>query len=475
MSSLSYMVFSLNFEKLPCFSKIFLDFLYSENNLFRERFPANDPKNFVGDYLLQRAKTFVGRNELSELIKRSCSSFNLSSKQIFYLLRISLQNSVIVYTSCFPGFLAGPMVNFLKAYSVITLVKQLSQKFPEMFFIPLLWVDDDCIGSSDSKCIYSYDTFYNLLHFKGLSIKKHNKRISISNVFFDKTINEVISFFLKVNQIDRIEPGLSSFLKDTYYAGNSWCNAFIESVNYFFGEMGLLFIKGSFAREISIFSELVRKEISLLGFTYKLVERNLETLKKFDYSFKTKAKIPNLQFHRGNEIAQIKYLLDSKEFIVSGQILSTIDFMKLAVSFSDLFSPNSILKPVFQNFVMPSVAYVASPSEIGYYLLLREVFENFNVFFPLIVPRYSSTIICQRDLDKLKINFQSFIKKLKDTYIRTNAINDSIANLLFPKKNLQERLITPFYFLTVLGKDNLKIFFEKLASCPKDQHQIIFI
>lgn len=469
------MVFSLSFERLPGFSKIFLDFLYSDNNFFRERFPANNQNNFAGDYLFQRAKTFEKRNTLLELIKGSCSSFKLSSKQDYFLSQLSLQNSVIVYTSCFPGFLCGPMINFLKAYSVVALVEQLSLKLPEIFFIPLCWVDDDSIGSSDSKGIYSFDTFYNLRHYKGLSTKKGNKRISISDVFFDKTIYEVITIFQTVSQIDKTEPELSSFLNKTYYVGNSWYDAFIKSINYFFGEMGLLFVKGSLARKNSLFSELVRKEISLLGLSYELVKRNLEILKKFGYSLKTKAKIPNLQFHRGNQIVQIRHLTDSEEFLVSNQILSSFDFTKLALLNPDLFSPNSILKPVFQNFIMPSVAYIASPSEIGYYLLLREVFENFNVFFPLIVPRYSSTIICQRDLDKLEINSQSFLRKLKDNKIAFNSLKDSIANLLFPKKNLQERLITPFYFLAVIGVENLKILFEELKSCPKDQHHFILV
>jgi hypothetical protein len=59
----------------------------------------------------------------------------------------------------------------------------------------------------------------------------------------------------------------------------------------------------------------------------------------------------------------------------------------------EAFSPNALLRPLYQDALLPTAAYVAGPSEIAYYAQLLPVYERFGMQMPLIYPRKTVTLI----------------------------------------------------------------------------------
>lgn len=68
----------------------------------------------------------------------------------------------------------------------------------------------------------------------------------------------------------------------------------------------------------------------------------------------------------------------------------------LANHYPERFSPNVVLRPVYQEFLLPNLAYVGGPGEISYWLQLSKVFERYEVPFPLLVPRLSAVVLDAR-------------------------------------------------------------------------------
>lgn len=65
-------------------------------------------------------------------------------------------------------------------------------------------------------------------------------------------------------------------------------------------------------------------------------------------------------------------------------------------------SPNALLRPVFQEKVLPNIAYIGGNAEIMYWLEMPKVFEKFGVEFPLLVPRNSMLFLRKKTLDKIE-------------------------------------------------------------------------
>lgn len=106
-----------------------------------------------------------------------------------------------------------------------------------------------------------------------------------------------------------------------------------------------------------------------------------------------------------------------------GQTWSTAEMESLIERHPEYLSPNVITRPIFQEQLLPNVAYFGGPSEVGYWLQLRAGFEAAEAFFPVVLPRNSAFWISgtvRRKMQQLDLDPQDFFQKidvLKARYI----------------------------------------------------------
>ena len=73
------------------------------------------------------------------------------------------------------------------------------------------------------------------------------------------------------------------------------------------------------------------------------------------------------------------------------------------------FSPNVVLRPLYQETILPNLAYFGGPSELIYWLQLKPVFDHFKTAFPILMPRNFALIVAphqKRKWDKTGIEFK---------------------------------------------------------------------
>ena len=85
--------------------------------------------------------------------------------------------------------------------------------------------------------------------------------------------------------------------------------------------------------------------------------------------------------------------LRDAEFAVGDTAVSPDAMTRLVREQPETFSPNVLLRPIVQDTLFPTVAYVSGPNELGYLGQLRDVYEQFDVPMPLIYPRLSATVL----------------------------------------------------------------------------------
>jgi uncharacterized protein YllA (UPF0747 family) len=164
----------------------------------------------------------------------------------------------------------------------------------------------------------------------------------------------------------------------------------------------------------------------------------------------------------------------------------------LAQSAPEQFSVNVLLRPVAQDFLLPTVSYIAGPGEVAYFAQLQPVYDHFEVPMPLIFPRASITLIepkIQKLFDKFEIEFASMFKPPDELYrrIMKNNSADGAAEiaqfeidlerwrtqLAAAAERVDRNLISAVNTMVEKMKSHLSLYEQKLLQSTKQRDQVI--
>ncbi|MBL0103899.1 MAG: bacillithiol biosynthesis BshC [Bacteroidetes bacterium] len=122
----------------------------------------------------------------------------------------------------------------------------------------------------------------------------------------------------------------------------------------------------------------------------------------------------NLFYIDGNTRNRIVASSDGFEVLNTNIKFSKEEIISRLKNFPELFSPNVILRPLYQETVLPNVAYIGGPAEVAYWLELKSVFELHGVSYPVLMLRNCAMIVeasvAQR-IEKLKLEIVDFFAK----------------------------------------------------------------
>ena len=108
--------------------------------------------------------------------------------------------------------------------------------------------------------------------------------------------------------------------------------------------------------------------------------------------------------------------------VVNTELIFTREEMRRELhTHPDRFSPNVVLRPLYQELILPNLAYVGGGGEIAYWLERKTQFEHFRINFPMLVRRHSVLWVDKssaRKLEKLKLDIRDFLHKDLETIIK---------------------------------------------------------
>ncbi|MEI7907540.1 MAG: bacillithiol biosynthesis BshC [Bacteroidota bacterium] len=106
------------------------------------------------------------------------------------------------------------------------------------------------------------------------------------------------------------------------------------------------------------------------------------------------------------------------------------ELLSIASTTPEQLSPNVVMRPLCQDTLLPTVAYIGGPGEISYFAQLKPVYEYFNVTMPIIYPRASVTLMEEKiqkvmekyslDLEELFGDVESILAKVSEQVSEVN-------------------------------------------------------
>lgn len=369
-------------------NKLCFDYLNKNTNLesFYNRFPSIE--NF-GAQITEKQNNYTNREVLVEGLKQQYSTTKLSTLASTNLELLAQPNSFTVTTGHQLVALGGPLYTLYKTISVIKLTKQLAQKYPEYNFIPVFWLASEDHDFEEIQSTYAFGST--------LKIKNANSGGPVgrfSTELYSEVLKELPSIFgntQKANQALQLIQ--KAFAKPTL------SDAFIDLITNLFSDYGLLVIDGDNEAFKKAYLPFMKREI-FEGLGETTIQQQINKLGELGYSAQVNPR-PINHFYLGEkgEFRERIIANDSNFSINNTSLEFTRESLEQElVNFPERFSPNAVLRPLYQEVILPNVAYIGGAAEVAYWLELKELFNSMQVTMPIVMMRNSVTFLPAKQL-----------------------------------------------------------------------------
>lgn len=314
------------------------------------------------------------RSTLVKSLQNQYVGINLHDAVAKNLSALESENTFTVTTGHQLSLLTGPLYFVIKIIHVIKMAEELNQKYPNQHFVPVYWMATE---DHDFEEVQSMNMFH-----KDLSVEYNQSgavgRFNIDAL--DEFKSTIKSFFREEQQAQIVD------LLDAY-SGSNLTEATRNLVNKLFEEHGLIIVDGDDIELKRNFSGIVKKEL-IEGFSEKAVIATNSSLEKEDLKIQIHARPINLFYLKDGIRERIQR--QGNAFFVEGVgTLSQEEILTELENHPERFSPNVVLRPLYQEVILPNLAYVGGAGEISYWLQLGKVFEEVSIVYPLIQVRNS--------------------------------------------------------------------------------------
>jgi bacillithiol synthase len=414
-------------EKIPfaetnAFTSFFLDYIGQHPQLkkFHGRFP--EIGNFK-DQLTEKSTSFPKQNRevLVAALQEQYKNYTITDPVKNNLEALRSDKTFTVTTGHQLNIFTGPLYFIYKIVTVINTCKQLKKVYPEYNFVPVYWM-----ASEDHD-------FDEIKYFK-LNGKKYtweSEQTGAVGRFNPKELEGILK---------ELPEGLTLFQK-AYLKHKTLSDAVRFYVNELFGAEGIVVVDADSKALKTLFKEVIRDDV-FNHTPQKLVDATNAELEKAGYEPQVNCREINFFYLDNNLRSRIEQQDDRYRIVDSALSFSKKELEALIESAPETFSPNVILRPLYQEIILPNLAYIGGPSEVVYWLQLKEVFTQYKTPFPILMPRNFAMVLdppMVRKFEKtgLELNelffeknylFNHFAVKFSRNKIKLNGEKEAIQN-----------------------------------------------
>lgn len=399
-------------------NKILNHFLDQSPSL--KQFYGGHPSNET-DWLeiIEKRKSFSSeiRIEVSKILKKQNALFP-SEKLQKNIELLSKHNTFVIVTGQQAGFFGGPLFTFFKTLSTIKWAEELSVKYPQYNFVPVFWIE-----------IEDHD-FAEIARFsipEKDEIKYEDKTSNFYEQIVHRNIPEEFSGFTEqvfstLPQSDFLEE-YKQLINAAYLPGNKFGEAFKIFMHHLFDEFGLILCDPTDSQLKKLGSSVFQKEV-LNQPSADLISATSKNLEDSGFHPQVTPRAVNTFFVEDGK--RLGLVPDGENYLIQGldKKLSKTEIEKLLIDHPEKFSPNVVLRPLFQDTVLPVIGISVGPGEMSYFMQFKSLYAEFNIPYPILVPRTFGVILeppVERIIDKYSINpvdiftdetfFKTFISK----------------------------------------------------------------
>ena len=388
---------SLPYSRVPKSSKLLVDYLehYETVGRFYDGSPFL-PETY--DRLRQQLKDFnTDRKFLVETLQRQNIAFGAAEPTLQNIRRLGDPETVAVVTGQQVGLFSGPAFTLYKALTAVRLSESLNAR--RLPCVPIFWLATEDHDLEEVAQTYTLNDAYEPVHLHDAG-DRPAPQSPVGRVKLTAAISE---------QINRLEsllpPGdersqLLGDLRAAYQPGKTWSRAFAEYLTRLFGRWGVILLDPMDEVFHQLCAPTYQKAISRANEFRSLLQKRSAELVKAGYHAQVHiADESTLLFaeREGNRLPVHSAATDGRQFSVGDGYTASLDELESEINNQPLnFSANVLLRPIMQDLLLPTIAYIAGPSELAYLGQAQALYSAIGRPMPAVLPRSGFTLIDRR-------------------------------------------------------------------------------
>jgi bacillithiol biosynthesis cysteine-adding enzyme BshC len=390
--------------------KIIVDYLDRSSTLksFIQEYPSDIAFELA---IKNRNFSSSSRQILTDELKLQYSALN-PEKAVTNSIELLLNERTFTVTTGHQLCLfTGPMYFIFKIISTIKLAENLKSKFPENNFVPVYWMASEDHDFEEINHVWVHGKKLEWTNNTGGAVG----RLSLAGI-------EAL-----ISQLEALLPDSLSqkewltLLRDSFSKDNL-AEATQSLVHALFGKKGLIALNPDSQALKKLFAPVMKAEL-VANDGEKLIAYTTGKLQDMGYKTLVNARPINLFYLGKNFRGRIEKNEADWSVVSHDKQWNETELLEELSNHPENFSPNVVMRPLYQEAILPNLAYVGGPGEISYWMQFKSNFEHYSIQYPLLVLRDSALILNAKQNSKI----QKIGIELKALFLDRNA---QIAGLL---------------------------------------------
>jgi bacillithiol synthase len=435
----------------------------------------------------------IDRSTLVQVLSNQNRDYHCGVKTLANIDLLLNDNTVAIITGQQVGLFSGPLYAIYKTLTALKLAECLSQQYPDYNFVPIFWLEgeDHDIEEVSSISLFNSSNELIRLQYQTEDLSAGKNIGAVGEISFDESITALFTSLRQALLPTEFSPKVIELFETAYQKGMTFSRAFIHLFNVLLEDSGLIFFNPHNPDTKKMLSPLFEQELKNVSHTCKLVIAQSELLEQ-QYHAQVKPRPVNLFMFYNNGRYALEPHQDGFSLKGTRKTFSLNDLINLLNTDPNLFSPNVVLRPLCQDYLFPTLAYVAGPSEIAYFAQFKQLYEYFGISEPIIYPRSSATIVEERnrrvmkkfnlqtedfftDIDFLKKRVATTISDFKVEELFSNTygtVSESLTSLKGGLESIDSTLVPALENTLNRMQGALHALKEKTITAQKRQHEI---
>jgi bacillithiol biosynthesis cysteine-adding enzyme BshC len=388
------------YRQTGAFSKIAMDYI-DQADALKPFFAFTPALQGLQKAIAGRKQFATNRQLLVQELKKQYEGVPVNEKVQQNINSLLSEDTFTITTAHQNNIFTGPLYFIYKIVHAIKLADLLKTSLPSSNFVPVFY-----IGSEDADL-----DELNHIHIGGEKLVWQTKQTgAVGRMKVDKELVKLIGQM--EGQLVVLPNGkeIITMLREHYQEGESISQATFQLVNALFAEYGLVIVLPDNPALKRLMIPLFRDEL-LNQHSIAIIERSADELENAGYKVQASGREINLFYledgirNRIEKKNGLYRVVDTKLVFTEEEILNELELHP------EHFSPNVILRGLYEETMLPNIAFIGGGGETAYWLQLKKLFQHYHVPYPVLILRNSFLVVEKKWQDlisKLNLGIEDF-------------------------------------------------------------------
>ncbi len=383
----------INYKDTGYFSQTVIDYLEDAPAL-RPFYSYRPDLNGFAEFLKTR-RVIADRQLLTDILieqyeRTGLLSYPKSNSTVENIHLLKSDSTYTITTGHQLNIFAGPLYFIYKIVTAIKLARQLKAEFPDKNFVPVYWMASEDHDFAE----------INYTNIGGKKVHWWYEAQGATGRIDPESIRQALNQYKGALGIERHANELAEIVEKAYASYDKLADATRYLVNALFGQYGLVIVDADDNRFKQQFAPIIERDIIEQN-SFKHISATNENLTQLGVHIQVNPREINFFYLRQGLRERITFEGGRYKVLNTEVSFSEQELLLELKEFPKRFSPNVVMRPLYQECILPNIAYIGGGAEIVYWLELKSNFEFYHVDFPILILRNSGLVIAKETAAKI--------------------------------------------------------------------------